>query len=411
MKARNLREAINTLNPEKPLRTRDQLEAYFVERPWSPLKALKVLLEDSEEPQKILFTGHRGSGKTTELAKLADNLKNEFFIIQCSAERHLNLFDLTHADVILSLGLELLDQVKKQSIPVNNKILGSFHDFTKKIVLEIEDEEKKILGGELEGGIPDIATLTGKYKTEDTTRINIRKSLDHCLQELFENIDFLAQEIKIRTGRPVLAFVEDLDKTDIQTAEDLFYKHAASLLTPRLAIIFTFPIELRFDNNFMHIRSSFPTIVALPNINLRHRDNSPNDSGKKLLENILAKRLEEHLIMQDALISLVESSGGIPRELIALARGACVAARVADKTSIDEESAAQAVQDRRRDYEVLLPAEQRVLLEEIARNKWADNNEKYQPLLKNLSALEYRNGDPWFDVHPLVKPLLGKKTL
>jgi hypothetical protein len=128
------------------------------------------------------------------------------------------------------------------------------------------------------------------------------------------------------------------------------------------------------------------------------------------LENILTRRLDESLISQEALVSLVENSGGIPRELIALARGACVVARVADKTSIDADAAVQAVQDRRRDYDVLLPTEQRVLLKEIARTKWADNNEKYQPLLKNLSALEYRNGDPWFDVHPLVKPLLAKKT-
>lgn len=367
-------------------------------------------MEDSEGPQKILFTGHRGSGKTTELAKLAESLREQFFIIQCSADKHLNLFDLTYTDVILSLGLEIFEQTRQQGIQVKAEVIRSFEDFTRKITLEVETIEKRGKEGEIGCGLPDLATLAGKYKNEDSTRVKIRKTLDHCMTELFENIDFLAQEIKTHTGKPVLVLVEDLDKTDLKTAEELFLRHAVSLLTPRLSIIYTFPIELRFDNNFMLIKSSFPLIETLPNIKINRHDDSPDESGRHLLGDLLAKRMAAGLISEEARKILVENSGGIPRELVALARLACLEARVAEKAGIDREEADKAVQNRRREYDVLLPREQRLLLREVKENKWADNNEKFQPLLNNLSVLEYSNDDVWYDVHPLVKPLLDKRT-
>ncbi len=411
MKAKTLREAIRKLNPEHALRTSDELQDYFVERPLSPLRRLEVLLEDNrDEPQKILFTGHRGSGKTTELAKLAEKLREQFFIIHCSAERHLNLFDLTYTDVILSLGLELFGEARARGIPVKESVARSFEDFTKKITIEVETGEKKEKEGQAGCGLGDIATLTGKYKTEDSTRTTIRKTLEHCLQELFENIDFLSQEIKTHTKKPVLAVVEDLDKTDIKTAEELFGKHATSLLAPPITIIYTFPIELRFNNNYMHINSSYSRVETLPNIKICHCDGSADEEGRQILKNILTRRMAEGLISEAAEELLVENSGGIPRELVALARLACLEARVAGKEMIDREEARQAVQGRRREYDVLLPDDQRRLLREVEEKKWVDNDEKFQPLLNNLSALEYRNEEVWYDVHPLVKPLLRKRT-
>lgn len=229
MKATNLREAQNRLDPDHALETREELTDFFVERPLSPLKMLRILLQDSNEPQKILFTGHRGSGKTTELAKLASSLEDTFFIIRCTAKRHLNLSDLTYADVVLSIGLELLSESINKKINVNPHVLATFLDFTKEITIEVQSDDKSGLEAGLEAGIDleaVIAKIFARMRTEDTTRISIRKTLGHRFYDLLENIEFLAQEIKTVTGRPVLAIVEDLDKTDLNTSESLFYRHA-----------------------------------------------------------------------------------------------------------------------------------------------------------------------------------------
>ena len=84
MKATDLRQALNFLDPERPLYAEDQLRDWFVARPASPIDDLAILLQETDDPQKVLFTGHRGSGKTTELAKLSQRLRDRFFIVHYS---------------------------------------------------------------------------------------------------------------------------------------------------------------------------------------------------------------------------------------------------------------------------------------------------------------------------------------
>ena len=118
MKATDLRGALNVLDPERPLETDEDLRDLFVERPDSPIDELAMLLEGTDRPQKILFTGHRGSGKSTELARLSQRLRDEFFIVRYSVKSVLNLFDLTHVDVVLSLALELIKQATAKEVGI-----------------------------------------------------------------------------------------------------------------------------------------------------------------------------------------------------------------------------------------------------------------------------------------------------
>ena len=48
MQAEDLRAALNILDPERPLKTSEELAAFFVSRPDSPLEDLKILLEDTD---------------------------------------------------------------------------------------------------------------------------------------------------------------------------------------------------------------------------------------------------------------------------------------------------------------------------------------------------------------------------
>jgi hypothetical protein len=49
---------------------------------------------------------------------------------------------------------------------------------------------------------------------------------------------------------------------------------------------------------------------------------------------------------------------------------------------------------------------QRTLLKEVHANKAINNDEAHRALLHNLSMLQYRNDDVWYDVHPIVVPLI-----
>ena len=149
MKAQDLRQALNILNPEAPLQTEKQLRDYFVTRPMSPLEDLSILLQDTTDPQKVLFTGHRGSGKSTELAKLTQGLQGQFFIIHYSIKSILNLFDLNYVDVVLSLGLKLIKEATTQQIQVEEKVLCRILDFTKRVCEKSTENTKKRLSHRL----------------------------------------------------------------------------------------------------------------------------------------------------------------------------------------------------------------------------------------------------------------------
>ena len=55
---------------------------------------------------------------------------------------------------------------------------------------------------------------------------------------------------------------------------------------------------------------------------------------------------------------------------------------------------------------MLLSKDQIQTLHKIHSTKQVDNDEAYRGLLHNLSCLEYWNDDVWYDVHPVVEPLL-----
>lgn len=251
-----------------------------------------------------------------------------------------------------------------------------------------------------------MAKLGTKVKTESSTRTTVREKIGNRLSDLLENIDLLVREIERQAHKRVLAVVEDLDKADLAPAKDIFYNYAASLTAPRCSIIYTFPTALRHDDGFMQIQQSFPDPISLPNFKVTHRDGTDDEDGLVALESLLTKRAEENLFTPEALMQLAKLSGGLPRGLVTLTRRACLLAMAAKKPAIDTPVVEQAAARMRLDYQVLLTSRTEQL-QQVDKTKKVSNTEEHRALLHNLSVLEYRNDEGvWYDVHPIVKPLL-----
>ena len=236
----------------------------------------------------------------------------------------------------------------------------------------------------------------------------MREKVSHRIGDLLENIDILSREVEKNTGQRVLVIVEDLDKADLKTAKELFYEHARSLSAPEVSIIYTFPTALRHDNDFMQIEMNFPNPSILPNLKVRSRNGEPDKSGLQCLREVFTRRVADTLITPDSLDRLAKLSSGIPRELVALARQACLEALKAEKGCIELGDVDRAARRKRMDYQVLLTTSQLELLKRVRLQKRVENDDDHRALLHNLSVLEYRNEEVWHDVHPLVEPLLDK---
>lgn len=143
---------------------------------------------------------------------------------------------------------------------------------------------------------------------------------------------------------------------------------------------------------------------------VRSQAGTPDEEGLARLRQIITNRMDASLITEGALTTIAKLSGGIPRELITLGRLACLEALVSGHERIDEEVVDAAAWRKRRDYQVLLTSQQLDLLRQVRKTKRVENEQEYRDLLHNLSVLEYRNHQAWYDVHPLIEALLDDEA-
>jgi hypothetical protein len=408
MPASSLEEALRTFHTA-PLRGAE-LERYYVERPNSPLARMAVQLRNQQR-LKVLFTGHRITGKTTALNRLSVNLGDAFFVVHFSVLDTLNAYDVHYADLMLALATRLLQQATDEELfpqPIIRRDL--LQDMLLWLEKRIEGLQfvpapvKKslsvrlnLLAGQLEA----------KLSTETETRKALRERISLHLSELLDKMGYVIDEVERQGKRQVLFIVEDIDKLDLANARDLFLEHARSLTAPRAAIIYTFPIALRYSPDFNQITPNFGRHFILPNVNLTKRDGKqPDEQGHDTLVNVFYRRLNSRLIETDARNTLVENSGGLIGTLIRLGGLAAEHALVDGKEVIDNESVTQAITEMRGDFKALLWGEDyEVLRRQLAGEKLV-NEEGVREVLYSGCLLEYHNHDPWFGVHPIVRTLL-----
>lgn len=418
MKAKTLAEAIRFFDPTHALQGQE-LKDWYVDRPGNPLKKMETYLglALNNMPVKILFTGHVGSGKSTALNQLAETIKNRFFIVTFNVARSLSLADLSYVDLVLGMAMSLFGRATEPDVlgKAAGQITADYwHDLTGFIERTVFGPAHFQIAPPADEASVKVSALAAefqlKFASEASTRDSIRAWVEPRLGELHRKIDEVADLVRVKLGRPVLFFVEGTDKTDLTRAREIFLNHTYSLTAFRASVIYTVPISLRYANSFTQLRDSFNECYVLPNLNIAGRDGTPNAEGLELLGQALLARLNHNLIEPDACQLMTQASGGLMRTLIrltqraavnALASGAQIIVEAHAKTAIDTERADYVAGLREADYPILMArhADKRLLADEPVLR-----------LLETRALLEYTNGDPWCDVHPIALPLISKQT-
>ena len=144
-RATELRNIVRVTKPE-PLKG-ENFEKFFVETDEARGINAALMLSDffsinRDEPQKVLFLGHRGSGKSTELFRFGEYLKDEFRIINFSIKDEADVADLEYSDLIFIILRKLYQQAKNDEIAINEHVLSNldhyWHDKTLIESLRIE---------------------------------------------------------------------------------------------------------------------------------------------------------------------------------------------------------------------------------------------------------------------------------
>jgi len=426
-------DAFNAVNPEEPLR-KGEADPRYVDltgaRGSDDLAALIARhIRRSDRPPspafvKLLFTGHRGCGKTTELFRLKTKLEEQgYFVVYFDVEEELDVADVSYLDVLVTLAQETERQLRESevvTVELNPQLLEAVARWfgTTVITEEKGRDVERSLGAEFGLGAESpaivlakmLATVKGEIKSSSKRREVYRNQLERNVWDLITYVNDLLDDAQVRLQEAgsagLVVIVDGLEKViyrEIGTEkrsshEILFIEHSEQLKAPRCHTIYTIPLSLLFNWNITQV---FPDgYYLVPMVKIAEEDGSACRAGREALYQVVARRLDVEAIFEqpDLLWRLVELSGGHVRDLLRLVRYAF------DYTDerVGPAHVEQACQRLVNDYGRLVRDQDLPRLHQVHRERPAPTDE-FSLLLFNLLILEYCNDQPWADVHPAVQ--------
>jgi hypothetical protein len=201
----------------------------------------------------------------------------------------------------------------------------------------------------------------------------------------------------------MIVLLDDLDRmTDMAAFEQIIEHDAKALHRLGLGVVLVGPLRALYGMD-RTVEPRFDSFHYQPWLDLASRA-----EAKVFLANLLKKRLPEGAIASAGLEALVEASGGVLRDLLALAQSACVEAYIDGSDFIGPDHAETSIDAfGRKHMQGLRPAEIEVLKRVLTSGSFVQTSEEDLALLMTRRVLEYRsNGRPRYAVHPTIAPFL-----
>ncbi len=436
-RATTLRDVPLALSPD-PLAADDRRYADLSDaRGGTVLGRLRLLFEDRAQigPRFIhaAFVGHRGSGKSTELLRLGDQLRGRFTPLHLYVDPSLER-DADYSDLALWLVSEIDDLFKKRGWSLDSALLDEIAGWFAERTFEKSEELRKDVGLEASAeasagwkfpgfGAKIIARLKSAISGSVETRHKTRRTMERYADELRERVNAFLDHVHVRLREekqpPRLLVIQDnLDRLLPDPARRLFFDNADFLRSLRADFIWTAPVGMQLAP--YTIRTTFPDCFQMPVPAPRRRDGADNPDALKGLLDFIDHRvsIEEVFDSPEAALHLAGQCGGSLRDLVKMLGDAQLDARVRDCTRIDLLAARHAVKNIRLDFEnALHPGSiYYPILVSVHRTKQSPDLTEGQStreaaesaraffyeLMLNGSILQYNGENTWFDVHPAV---------
>ncbi len=136
------------------------IQRYYVDlskvRNSKSIKSVSTKLDFLEpgEFSTILFTGHRGCGKSTELRRIQHEWESQYRVIYLEADAELDILDAEYTDLYLVIIKKVADELSKLELKFDRKLLKNFESWFKEVTQETEEtvEKSVSLDASIEGG-------------------------------------------------------------------------------------------------------------------------------------------------------------------------------------------------------------------------------------------------------------------
>jgi predicted ATPase len=434
------RELYERFDPESPATMK-----WRAPRPHSPAKKILETLDRPFGTPRILLMGTVGTGKTTELLRIAEEREQRELVVFLDLERHFTqvlkdpnaLHRIQAWEVCFLAGLALVFRFKERlGIELEPEIVNQLGEAWQRLAEATKTPNPQVdLGSFAKEALSLGATLatTGaalgleslsaawRLKTYKTAAASIlswnlplgrsEKSLpdqDRQVQELLGAVNLLLGEVQ-QKHRKVLLVIDGLDRIrDLPRAKALFVE---SQLISHLGcpLIVSGPLALRHDAAMVGVRG-FRVDALVNEPVLDHDDPSRPGPGVDFFRELYAQRVKDlgneafGLVSPSLLGELAYRSGGRARDFVRFIRSLAEVAWDQDASAATPELVKEVLDEWRRRFETGISSVHIQLLEMVMRDPEhrLPLNELAHELLDYQQLLPYPNDSEWYYPHPLL---------
>lgn len=429
------------LKPDNPIDSAMYHPIYDAPGCEDPVQLLQDHIELSNVESLQMFSGFRGSGKTTELFRLQRNLKRQGYVVlyadaleYISPSEEIDITDLlivlagAFSDALEQWAQEIKETVKLTNESFWTQITNYLTRTSAKLTelglnLETDSPAKEVLGG-LKAGV----NLKLAIKESPSFRQKVQQFMQNRIPDLRSAVHGFFQDgvraIKEAWGedKQVVFIFDSLEQLRgslsneqavLRSVERVFANHIDNLLRlPFIHVVYTVPPWLQF------VMPGAADIYMLPSI--RQWDNDPERSryepGWQALREVVIKRIGKDGCAQlfnceaeppftgaDKLIALC---GGHLRDLLLLLRETVLRVR---SMPVSEDVLQDAITSVRNNF-FPISVDDAVWLKKIGESRTSElpntateNVSRLTRFLDTHFVLYLTNGKDWYDIHPLIR--------
>jgi hypothetical protein len=379
----------------------------------------------------MLFSGYRGSGKSTELRRLQNLLRaQDFAVIYLDLDGYLDPYSPVEiGEYLLDIAGAFDDQLAEGA--VGTEVPGipfwtKLGDWLQSWKFQVDE-----IGGKAGFGAAEI-NLKASLRENPVFRRQLSQHLTSRLELVVRDIhDFIRQrsddvmEQFEKAGEPKKGVVLLIDSTEKladtdETGESvkssvrsLFTQHAARLKLPNVHAVYSIPPDLKIREPRAINANYEGTVFSLCAITVEKRTangREPVKAGVDALHQVLVQRHPEVDRLTESegrLNQLIQASGGNVRSLLALVRS------VIDRTfelPVSDRAVSGALKQAADEFRFLTDEERMwlVAVAETGQPAMADEADRalHAEFLDRGVVLPHRNGEEWYDVAPPVRQFL-----
>jgi len=447
-----LRQLLGRCDPSRPLPATD--EKFYVPRSNTFREIVREHLLSNSEARELV-SGQSGVGKSTELARLAQELSNQFYVLRPPIDLYLDLEVMNWQDIIVFSALYLASErirmgdvelVEKLGIDETALFLCLIQALCKLAQGNDVTEESPILeaweAGEFYEELEELEEIINQKPSElkeimanlDKVKLLFQTSFGAVHENLLKNsrraiqlsavmfqvasgnslrsllevsgLDLTTGELEPEVQISIVTIIDGTEKLSLDQAVQLFYRQGrvATQFPSRLVVVVS--LEVCYEESYEQIREQFTTHQFLRAIACQGND-AVARRGKEFFKSMVVQRLgdlPENLVDWAAIGKAIDHSAGIPRQFLMILQHAVQVAILEGFSTVNDYCVSRGIEKARERFYYQLGKKDKRVLSEFARTKEWGNELRH--LHRLTCIVEVENGGIQRILNPLCKPFL-----